>query len=65
VSAATTSRTLAWETGTGDARLRGWENADGTREIETNGDPISSEDQRLDVDFAACWEQRTLSPVVS
>ena len=31
---------LAWETGVGDARLRGWERADGARAIETNGDPL-------------------------
>ena len=31
---------LVWESGVGDSRLRGWERADGSRAIETNGDPF-------------------------
>jgi hypothetical protein len=54
---------LDWETGEGDARLRGWVRSDGARAIETNGDPIWSEDESLDLPFEAYWEARSLSPV--
>jgi len=44
---------LAWESGEGDAKLRGWEFANGTEAIETNGDPLWSESTE---GFAALWE---------
>jgi len=44
---------LAWESGEGDAQLRGWEFANGTEAIETNGDPLWSESTD---GFAALWE---------
>ena len=51
----------AWESGEGDARLIGWQAANGTRAIETNADPVWSESEES---FADCWAQRSLSPEV-
>jgi hypothetical protein len=58
----TTDIELEWETGEGDARLRGWRGADGVLAIETNAGAVWSEDPTLFVRFADCWDQRTLSP---
>ena len=58
--ARTTDITLAWETGEGDRRLRGWEGADGLRAIETNGDTVWSEATDLDLPFGAYWDARSL-----
>jgi hypothetical protein len=48
---------VAWESGEGDGRLVGWRGANGTRAIETNGDPLWSES---DEDFDSVWERRSL-----
>jgi hypothetical protein len=43
---------VVWERGEGDARLVGYEAADGTRAIATNGDPVWSE---CEPDFGDYW----------
>lgn len=44
---------LEWESGTGDARRIGWMFADGTRAIETNGDPVWDHEDG----FADAWAE--------
>jgi hypothetical protein len=49
---------IAWQIGSGDERLTGWQYPDGTRAIETNSNPLHDDGDQ----FAEAWEQRTLSP---
>ena len=51
---------LVWETGEGDARLRGWAGDDGLRAIETNAATVWSEAADLDHPFDAYWDARSL-----
>lgn len=48
---------LSWETGVGDEKLVGWTGANGTRCIETNGDPVFSE---CEENFDACWNAMSI-----